>query len=507
MGRHQLATGSAEEAGSTLRAALDLWRGEAYMEFDAPFAALARTTLEEERVAALADRIEAELALGQGPELVGELESLVSKHPWQERLWAQLMIALYRSGRQSDALMAFQRARSELRDELGVDPGPELRAVEGMVLAQDPRLTAATSLDDLSSDGARQRSAFPRQPGVRDQDGRVAAADVVCPFKGLAHYEVEDAPYFFGRARLVDRLITRLVDRPLLAVVGPSGSGKSSVLRAGVVARIRSGVLPGSQDWRVVLTHPSDARPDLPEGRALIVVDALEEMFTALTPSEQAAYAEWLISAAASTTATVVVALRADYYGRLTAHPALAELVAANTVPVAPMSRDELREAIRGPVAAAGLSMEPGLENLVAAEVVGEPGALPLLSAALLTLWEGRRGGRLTLAAYQALGGVRSAVAQLGERFYSSLSPDERPTARRVLVRLAEVGADGPAVRRRVSFVEAGPGDRCRCSLGPGRPGHLTPGDALADPRGGGARGAAAGVAAAARVARRRRGR
>jgi DNA-binding SARP family transcriptional activator len=111
-GRDQLTARRAAEAAASLQAALDLWRGEAYMEFDAPFATVARTALEEERVATHADHIEAELALGKGPELVGELESLVSGHPWQERLWAQLMTALYRSGRQSDALMAFQRARS-----------------------------------------------------------------------------------------------------------------------------------------------------------------------------------------------------------------------------------------------------------------------------------------------------------------------------------------------------------------------------------------------------------
>ena len=138
MGRHQLATGSAEEAGSTLRAALDLWRGEAYMEFDAPFAALARTTLEEERVAALADRIEAELALGQGrswwasssrwsPSIRGRS----ALGPADDRAVPVGSAERRPHGLPAGALRAARRA--------GVDPGPELRAVEGMVLAQDPR--------------------------------------------------------------------------------------------------------------------------------------------------------------------------------------------------------------------------------------------------------------------------------------------------------------------------------------------------------------------------------
>jgi hypothetical protein len=99
-----------------------------------------RTALEELRLTAVEDRIAADLALGAGPELVSELETLVGQNPWRERLWAQLMTALYRSGRQGDALDAFQRARTSLIDELGVEPGPDLRAVEARVLAQDAAL-------------------------------------------------------------------------------------------------------------------------------------------------------------------------------------------------------------------------------------------------------------------------------------------------------------------------------------------------------------------------------
>jgi len=141
-GRRNLGAGRAEAAAAELRDALGLWRGEAYAEFDAPFALAERTALEELRLAAVEDRIAADIARGAGPEVVGELETLVGRHPWRERLWAQLMTALYRSGRQGDALNAFQRARNALVDELGIEPGPALRAVEAQVLAQDAALLA-----------------------------------------------------------------------------------------------------------------------------------------------------------------------------------------------------------------------------------------------------------------------------------------------------------------------------------------------------------------------------
>ena len=129
-----------------LRRALDLWRGPAYGEFaGAPFADAESRRLESLREQAMESAIHADLAAGKGAELVPDLESLVIEHPFRERLWSALVVALYRAGRQADALDAYQRARALLGDELGVDPGPELRAVEAKVLAQDPSLMATAS--------------------------------------------------------------------------------------------------------------------------------------------------------------------------------------------------------------------------------------------------------------------------------------------------------------------------------------------------------------------------
>jgi predicted ATPase/DNA-binding SARP family transcriptional activator len=151
-GRAALRRQDAAEAGRLLRQALGLWRGRPLAEFaDTGFAPGMITRLEEARLTATEDRLEAELMLGGHGELTGELEALVREHPLRERLWGQLILALYRAGRQGDAVGAYQRARAVLADELGVDPGPELRKLEAAVLGQDPALDAPAAADEHSS--------------------------------------------------------------------------------------------------------------------------------------------------------------------------------------------------------------------------------------------------------------------------------------------------------------------------------------------------------------------
>ena len=140
-GRRALADGSPEEAATMLRQALDLWRGPtlADLAFE-HFAQPEIARIEERRLLATEDRIDADLALGRHAELVGELRGLTSEHPLRERLWGQLILALYRSGRQAEALAAYHEARRMLSDDLGIDPSPDLRRLEGAVLRQDPEL-------------------------------------------------------------------------------------------------------------------------------------------------------------------------------------------------------------------------------------------------------------------------------------------------------------------------------------------------------------------------------
>jgi DNA-binding SARP family transcriptional activator len=339
-------------------------------------------------------------------------------------------------------------------------------------------------------------------PGEEESHDRPAAA--VCPYKGLARFEASDVEFFFGRERLVAELVTHLVGAGLVGVVGPSGSGKSSLVRAGLLPALADGVLPGSDRWRQLIMRPGEhpmaelahvgGRPGVPaDGRAsnatdhgnagdghvagrsggesalravagderlLLVVDQFEEVFTTCRDDgERAAFFATLTGAAqaADGYATVVVAVRADYYGHCAADPGLAGLLAANHVLVGPMDEDELRRAIELPARRAQLRLEPGLAEAMVGEVAEEPGGLPLLSCALLESWQRRRGRTLTVAAYQQAGGVHGAVARLAERAWQQLDPDDQAVARRILLLLAGPGEGEAVVRRRVPLDEVSP--------------------------------------------------
>jgi DNA-binding SARP family transcriptional activator/class 3 adenylate cyclase/WD40 repeat protein len=292
------------------------------------------------------------------------------------------------------------------------------------------------------------------------------AGAVVCPFKGLAPFEPEDADYFFGRERLVAELVARLVGARFLCISGPSGSGKSSLLRAGLLGTLAEGVIPGSERWRQILFRPGRhpvaaleaAREDGSEGeRMLLAVDQLEEAFTLCADeAERAAFVGELAREASngSLQTMVVVAIRSDFMGRCAAYPELASLVGNGAVLVGPLTEDELRRAIDGPAERAGLEIEPGLAETLVAETLGEPGALPLLQSALLELWRRREGRTLTLRAYGRTGGVRGAVARIAEDAYARLRDEEQQAVRHVLLRLADEGPGGAVVRRRVPSAE-----------------------------------------------------
>jgi WD40 repeat protein/DNA-binding SARP family transcriptional activator len=702
--RAREAAGARDIAVPMLREALGLWRGSAYADFqDTLFGAAEAARLEEMRLAAVEARIDADLALGRHTEVIAELEGLVREHPLRERLWAQLMIAFYRGGRQSDALLAFRRARGGLVEEIGVEPGPELQALETAVLAHDPGLAAPDPrtlgppelpavlcgtggafigrdaalvclcgfwadaergrggvvlvsgpagsgrtrlaaelarhahgrgaavqvigehsgpeggqaspaglvraaagrpvllvLDDVDQSGpgavtlleaaaeaaprlrllvvatygperadARlhaveraagraRRLALPpldganaaliverylgsrAEPGVvpdivahgaglpgrlhqlaaawveTDAAQRVAGAvgqapaarqalsaaratareglldlyrarqervahtgagapageGVLCPYKGLARFEKQDAAIFHGREALVATLIARLADTPLVAVVGPSGAGKSSLVRAGLLPALAAGTLPGSGKWTQHVLSPGAAprhelAPVLHGRRAtavVVVVDQFEELFTACgDEGERAGFVAELLGLLEpdSAPARVILAVRADYLGWCAQYQELASSVADGAVLVGPMSDDEVRRAVEGPARYAGLEVEPDLLDAVVEDVRGRPGGLPLLSTALLDTWERRRGRTLTHAGYLAAGGVAGALARLADSAYARLAPAEQEAARRILVRLADTGEAGLPVRRRVPVAEvAAPGDK-----------------------------------------------
>ena len=279
------------------------------------------------------------------------------------------------------------------------------------------------------------------------------------PFNGLATFEPDDAALFFGRERLVGEVVAHVAGASLLGVVGASGSGKSSLIRAGLLPALSGGALPGSESWAQVVIRPGE-RPLEELARAgtprVLVVDQLEEIFThGADENERREFLDRLASASRDGT-LVVLAVRSDFYGRLADYPEIAGALAESHVLVGAMTHAELRRAIELPALRAGAEVELALTDTLAGEVVDEPGALPLLSTTLLELWEG---GALTAAAYRETGGVRGSVARLAEGAFARFDPDEQATARSILLRLA--GGDGDLiVRRRASLDELDPGAR-----------------------------------------------
>jgi WD40 repeat protein/DNA-binding SARP family transcriptional activator len=431
-GREALGEGDAAHAADTLRRAEELWEGRPLADLELePFARVDVERLEELRLAAVEERIDAELALGRHLALVAELEVLCAEHPYRERFSAQLMLALYRSGRQAEGLDVYRRTRRLLIDELGLEPGTALQELERGILTQDP------SLGNVSPP-------VRRRP-VRD----------VCPYKGLAPYETADAEFFFGRERLVEELAGRIADATLIAVVGPSGSGKSSLIRAGLLPRLVG--------YEPLVVRPGDPPLALrPDDRLVVAVDQLEELFApSIDESHRRAFVDALVDAAwdPARRAVVLVALRADFFGDLAAYPELADLVGACHVLLGPLSAGELRRAIEGPADQVGLELEPGLVDAIVDDVGRGPGRLALLSTALVDLWQSRDGFTLTLDAYRRSGGVNGAIARHAESVFTSLAPDEQHVARRVLLRLVSGGAAGAPTRRAAARDELDTGE------------------------------------------------
>jgi WD40 repeat protein/DNA-binding SARP family transcriptional activator len=424
--RDALAGADAATAAASLRAAEGLWEGRPFADLELePFAGVEVERLEELRLAAVEERIDAELVLGRQRALVPELEALTVEHPYRERFRAQLMLAMYRAGRQADGLEVYRRTRTLLQEELGLEPGVELQELQRAILVQDPALA-------LPADAALQRRRQRRD---------------LCPFKGLAPFDESDAELFFGRERLVDELVSRLRDTPFLAVVGASGSGKSSLLRAGLVPAL----------GRVSTV----VRPDEPLPTAgatdVLAVDQFEELFAPSVAEEaRRAFVDTLVDIAwdPDRRTAVLLALRADFFGHLARYPELADLVGPNSVLLGPMTRGELRRAIEGPAERVGLDVEEDLVDALVDDVAREPGALPLLSTSLLDLWRERDGDSLTLDAYHRSGGVHRAVARHAETAFRSLEELDRPVAKRILLRLVAGGEGEALTRRRVPLVE-----------------------------------------------------
>ncbi|WDM15975.1 WD40 repeat domain-containing protein [Streptomyces lavenduligriseus] len=375
----------------------------------------------------------------------------------------------------------------KLRQEAGGPTYRQMAAGAGYSVATLSQAAAGRQLPSLAVTLAYVRAcggdprdweARWREAAGQEAEQRAATDDAVPPYRGLARFEPQDADVFFGRDALVGRLSELCLARRLTAVLGPSGSGKSSLLRAGLIPRLRdpAGPLPRPAAVRVLTpgrrpltTHRDRLAPAAgADGDTWLIVDQFEELYTLCAdPAERDAFTDRLLTALApDSRLRVVIAVRADFLGRCTEHPRLTAALQDATVLVGPMTRDELRQAITGPATAAGLIVERPLTARVLDDVEGEPGGLPLMSHALLETWRHRRNRSLTQAAYEEAGGLRGAIARTAEEVYADLTPAQADLARRVLLRLVAPGGDGaPDTRRPVDRTEldgAGPAGETR---------------------------------------------
>ena len=309
------------------------------------------------------------------------------------------------------------------------------------------------------------------------------------PYKGLLFFDESDADLFFGRAAVTEQLANRIAalgqDQALLflGIVGASGSGKSSLVRAGLAVTLkRAGwqtfvFTPTAQPLKMLETQLGLSRAQADAGPVLLLVDQFEETFTLChDEATRQAFIDALVNLAtlppaaplpsadgAENKIVVVIALRADFYAHCAQYSQLRQAVAAQQEYIGQMTSGELRCAIEEPAKAAGWEFEPGLVDLMLNDIgahdggAPEPGALPLLSHALLATWERRRGRMLTQAGYHAAGGVRSAIAETAESvFTDQLDETQQELARELFLRLTELGEGTEDTRRRAALTELG---------------------------------------------------
>lgn len=445
--------------------------------------------IQEQKWDAVLDWSESWIALGHVP----------------EPAYRALMIAQAGLGDLSSASAVYHRYTNVLHQELGVEPSEQMRDLYQQIERGDfpARILSLLEAEDSSIVD------LPPEPGDP-------------PYKGLHYFDTEDADLFFGREKVTDVLLQHLRRSSIAVVVGASGSGKSSIVRAGLVPALVRGYgsengasrLGRSDEWLVhtitPTTHPLEAlalsltrdyesvatsatliddlasdprslnlaarrlleRHDSPQ--MLLVVDQFEELFTLCqNEEERSAFINNLLTAVDAEGGgliTAVIILRADFYGHCAQYAELRDVLSKNQEYMGPMNAEELRRAIEAPALQGGWSFQPGLVDLMLRDVGNEPGALPLLSHALLETWRRRRGRVMTLEGYAQAGSVRRAIARTAETvFNQGLTDSQQDTARKIFLRLTQVGEGSAGAMallssRRVAFSEltlntAGTGD------------------------------------------------
>ena len=340
-------------------------------------------------------------------------------------------------------------------------------------------------------------------PGPDAQESVRETLSTICPYRGLLYFREEDAPFFFGREAAITQLVSAVQQHHLVAVVGASGSGKSSVVRAGLVPKLRK-----SRDcvWEIVTIVPTDRpihalaaalmlflEPDMTEtdrlietnklaeallsqtiklrevvdrvlakqpgtDRLLLIADQWEELFTLCKDdAARRCFIDNILEATAATKLSVVLTLRGDFFGRaITDYRPLSDRVQGAQVNLSQMKREELRLAIEEPAKKVGLTFEAGLVDLMLEQASDEPGHLPLLEFVLRQLWEQRRGGELHHDAYRAMGQLEGAIAAKADSIFGRLNHHDQRRVQQIFLRLVRPGEGEADTRRRATSTELG---------------------------------------------------
>ncbi len=402
--------------------------------------------------------------------------------PWHETAHRHLIFLLGRNGQRSAALAQFNQCCRVLAAELGVEPLPE-----------------TVALVEQIKTGALADKTTP--------DSGTPAALPPCPYRGLTAFTKADAPYFFGRETFVEQLITAVDHHPLVAVVGPSGSGKSSVVFAGLLPKLQRdegnssfvivSLRPGSEPLQALaaalaplpqadineadrqaainnLQHDLETAnvllPDVAAqilalypgaARLLLVIDQFEEIYTLCRePDARQRFLESLLQTSSNDNPlTTVITLRADFMGQALTYRPLADVLQESSLMLGPMTRQELRRVVEKPAEIQGVTLEPALVEGVLNDVGHEPGNLPLLEFTLTLLWEDQTvvaNRTLSYEAYQRVGCVQGALLHYADKVYADLTTAEQTLVRRIFTQLVQPGQGTGDTRRMATRAELG---------------------------------------------------
>lgn len=280
------------------------------------------------------------------------------------------------------------------------------------------------------------------------------------PFRGLESFRPEDSEFFFGREALIKKLVGKINSYPFLAVLGASGSGKSSLVMAGLIPALGLDyvtIRPGTDPLGMLVSA---------KAKALIVADQFEELFT-LTRDESIRKDFIVQLLALTTNSKVIITLRTDFLGEVAAYRTLSDEIQNHLEIIPPMNMDELRRAMEGQAGQVGLRFEADLSQQILDDVEGEPGAMPLLQHALWELWNRRHGRNLRASEYRAFGGVKQAITSTAEKVYGECTKAEQEQIRDIFIRLTRLdnSDEGRDTRRRVAMSDLIPSGQDAASI------------------------------------------